>query len=330
MPIRIIQSKQNARLKELRRALAHPVREGRSLAGIEGPNLLEEALRAGLRVECVFAAQGSEGLLEGLGLPPETEILLLPKELLDSALTTEAPQAVAALVETPEWSWEQLLGSAKKSAPLLVVLAGLQDPGNLGTILRSAEAFGADGVLSLPGTVSAWNPKAVRASAGSVFRMPLIATSAEDGFARLRAAGVTIWTTAVQGAERADGVDLAGPVALVIGNEGNGVAEDVARQADGAVTIPCPGPVESLNAAVAGSVLLYEASRQRTGASVNLSHPSQKARRMGHPESVRVGYLEEQDGLPAHPSRKNKDAARVGHPESVRVGDLDTLLGGRR
>jgi TrmH family RNA methyltransferase len=294
MPIRVIQSKQNARLKELRRALAHPGREKRSLAGIEGPNLLEEALRAGLRVECVFVAQGSEGLLEGLKLPRETEILLLPKELLDSALTTEAPQAIAALVETPDWAWEQLLGS---TAPLVVVLAGLQDPGNLGTILRSAEAFGADGVLSLPGTVSAWNPKAVRASAGSVFRIPLIAASAEDGFERLRAAGVTIWTTAVQGAEPAGGVNLAGPVALVIGNEGNGVAEDVAAQANGAVTIPCPGPVESLNAAVAASVLLYEASRQRSGPGIKPSHPSQKARRMGHPNS-KAGPTDSMNGGP--------------------------------
>jgi TrmH family RNA methyltransferase len=284
MPVRIVQSKQNARLKELRRALAHPGREGHSLIGIEGPNLLEEALRAGLRVDCVFAAQGAEGLLEGLTLPAETEILLLPRELLDSALTTEAPQAIAALVDAPDWTWEQLLGSAKKTAPLVVVLAGVQDPGNLGTILRSAEAFGAGGVLSLPGTVSAWNSKAVRASAGSVFRLPLISASAEEGLARLRAAGVTIWTTAVEGANAAHEANLAGPVALLIGNEGNGVADDVAAQADGALTIPCPGPVESLNAAVAASILLYEASRQRAV----LSHPSQKARRMGHSGSVGV------------------------------------------
>ncbi|MDR3726057.1 MAG: RNA methyltransferase [Terracidiphilus sp.] len=291
-------------MKELRRALAHPVREGGSTAGIEGPNLLEEALRAGLRVECVFVAQDAEELLEGLKLPPETEILLLPKELLDSALTTEAPQAIAALVETPDWTWEQLLGGRpRKTAPLVVVLAGVQDPGNLGTILRSAEAFGADGVLSLPGTVSAWNPKAVRASAGSVFRIPLVTASAEEGLVRLRAAGVTIWTTAVQGAEAAHEANLAGPVALLIGNEGNGVAEDVAAQADGALTIPCPGPVESLNAAVAASVLLYEASRQRAV----LSHPSQKARRMGNPGSVGV-----RDSGP------------------VEVGHTDTLIGGRR
>ena len=113
------------------------------------------------------------------------------------------------------------------------MLAGIQDPGNLGTILRSAEAFGADGVIALPGTVSAWNPKAVRASAGSVFRVPVLAASAEECFAHLREAGVKIWTTTVRGAEPADLVDLAGPVALLIGNEGNGVPEEMAAQADG-------------------------------------------------------------------------------------------------
>jgi TrmH family RNA methyltransferase len=274
MPIRIVQSKQNSRLKDLRRALAQPSRDAsglagrdsRGLAGIEGPNLLEEALRAGLRVTTVFVAQGSEQLLEGLALPAETEVLLLPRELLNSTLATETPQPVAALIEPPAWSWADVLGGADKAAPLIVVLAGLQDPGNLGTILRSAEAFGASGVLSLPGTVSEWNPKAVRASAGSVFRLPLLAVSEEDCFARLRKASVKIWTTAIRGAESADCIDLRGPVALLIGNEGNGVPQELAAQADGAVTIPCPGPVESLNAAVATSVLLYEASRQRRSA----------------------------------------------------------------
>jgi TrmH family RNA methyltransferase len=266
MPLRIVQSKQNARVKELRRALAQPLREGRGPAGIEGAILIAEALRAGLRVECVFVAEGAEGLLDGLGLGPETEILLLPRTLLNSALATEAPQPIAALVIPPDWTWADLFGGQRKAAPLLVALAGLQDPGNLGAILRSAEAFGADGILCLPGTVSAWNPNAVRASAGSVFRIPLMALNAEDCFARLQKAGVTIWataTTALHGARPADQVNLAGPVALLIGNEGNGVPDDLAAKADCAITIPCPGPVESLNASVAASVLLYEASRQR-------------------------------------------------------------------
>ncbi len=265
MPVRIVQSKQNARLKQLRRALAQPGRDGDALAGIEGPNLLEEALRAGLHLDCVFVAQGSERLIEGLGLPAETEVLLLPGELLSQALATETPQLVAALVEPPQWSWADVLPGAGRSAALVVVLAGLQDPGNLGTILRSAEAFGATGAVTLPGTVSAWNPKAVRASAGSVFRLPLISAETGECFTRLHAAGLKIWTTAVNGAEAAHRADLSGPVALIVGNEGNGVPAELAAQADGAVTIPCPGPVESLNASVAASVLLYEASRQRGG-----------------------------------------------------------------
>ena len=129
---------------------------------------------------------------------------------------------------------------------LVLVLAGIQDPGNLGTILRSAEAFGANGVVSLPGTVSAWNPKAVRASAGSVFRVPLLAASAEECFLRLREAEVKVWATVARDGALADGVDLVQGAALLIGNEGNGLPKAIAAEAEGELTIPCPGPVESL------------------------------------------------------------------------------------
>lgn len=260
MPVRIVQSQQNPRLKQLRRALAHPG-HNEALAGVEGPNLVREAVRAGLRIETVFAAQEAESLLAGLELPAQTEVLLAPRALLTRALATETPQPVAALVELPRWSWDDLL--AHVAAPLVVVLAGLQDPGNLGTILRSAEAFGAQGIISLPGTVSAWNPKAVRASAGSVFRVPLLEATADEAFLRLKQAGVRTLATAVRDAGAAAKTNLAQAVALIIGNEGNGLANELAAQADAAITISCPGPVESLNAAVAASVLLYEASRQR-------------------------------------------------------------------
>jgi TrmH family RNA methyltransferase len=262
MPVRIVQSKQNARLKELRRALSRPGRDDEGLAAIEGPNLLGEALRAALHMPCVFVAQDAQALLDSLELAPGTEVLQVPRELLASLLSTENPQPIAALIEPPDWTWMHLLRH-KRSAPLVVVLAGMQDPGNLGTILRSAEAFGADGVVSLPGTVSCWNQKAVRASAGSMFRVPLIAATVEECFLHLREAGVKVLTTALRGAAMANEVDLAESVALLIGNEGNGVPADIAAHAGGAITIPCPGPVESLNAAVAAGVLLYEASRQR-------------------------------------------------------------------
>jgi RNA methyltransferase, TrmH family len=262
MPDRSIESKDNARLKELRMALARPAHTVRQLAAIEGPKMLEEALRAGLRLATVFVAQGSEQLVDALRLPAATETLRLPRKLLDAALATETPQPVAALVAPPNWSWPHLLVPNQKKT-LLVVLAGLQDPGNLGSILRAAEAFGATGVVSLPGTVSPWNPKAVRASAGSIFRVPLLAVSERECLEELREAGVRILASTTHGAQPADQADLACPIALIIGNEGNGVPANLVARADLKITIPCPGPVESLNAAVAAGVLLYEASRQR-------------------------------------------------------------------
>lgn len=263
MPVRIVQSKQNSRLKELRAALARPGSGERALAGIEGPNLIAEALRSGLDLETVFIAQGSERLLEGLHIPGNTEVLAMPQEILNSALATETPQPIAALIQPPLWTWEHLLVQGQKKTPLILVLAGLQDPGNLGTILRSAEAFGGTGIVALTGTVSAWNPKAVRASAGSVFRVPLITSTAEDCIPRLHRAEATIFATLSRAAKEAHQANLTRPVALIIGNEGNGVPGELVARTDATINIPCPGPVESLNAAVAASVLLYEAARQR-------------------------------------------------------------------
>jgi RNA methyltransferase, TrmH family len=267
MPVRIVQSKQNGRLKELRRALASPTR-GESV-GIEGPNLLDEAVRAGLQIRCVFVSNEDEADIYAQAVRAGTEIIVVPRDLLTAALTTETPQPIAALVDPPQWTWEQILRPGELAEPLVVVLAGLQDPGNLGAIVRSAEAFGASGVISLPGTVNAWNPKAVRASAGSVFRMPVLTADPEEAVARLRASGIEVLVAAADSALDADRVHLAHPTAFLIGNEGNGVPVEIAALADGAIRIPCPGPVESLNAAVAASVLLYEAARQRASSNSN-------------------------------------------------------------
>ena len=298
MPVRVIESKQNSRVKELRQALAQPGRRGDGTVGIEGRNLLVEALRAKLPIRTVFVAKDSEGLLDGLSLPAKTEVLVLPASVLASAQATETPQPVAALIEPPDWSWAHILsnhgsagkhGSASKDgsaarnegAALILVLAGIQDPGNLGTILRSAEAFGASGVVSLPGTVNAWNSKAVRASAGSVFRVPLVAASEKICIAHLREAGVRILATTVRGATPAGLVDMADSVAIVIGNEGNGIADDLIAKSDASITIPCPGAVESLNAAMAATVLLYEAARQRSAVSGGPAKRQAKGRGAG-------------------------------------------------
>jgi RNA methyltransferase, TrmH family len=263
MAIRIVQSKQNPRIKELRGALLRPGRGENEPIALEGMHLVSEALQSGVELATIFVAQGHEQLLARLPgeltIPEATEILAVPYELLAEAVTTETPQPIAALAKPRHWPWESLFGSTA----LVMVLSGIQDPGNLGTILRSAEAFGATGVICLPGTVTRWNPKAMRASAGSVFRLPVIASSEAKALQHLREAGIQTYAAMAHEAKPVGEISLSGPSAILIGSEGAGLSPELAAQCDARITIPCPGPVESLNAAVAASVLLYEASRQR-------------------------------------------------------------------
>jgi RNA methyltransferase, TrmH family len=257
---RIVQSRQNSRVKELRSSLSSGTRRENGRVGIEGEHLLLEAIRSGVEIASVFFRSGDGALLSQIGLPATVEVIELPTEIFASAVTTESPQGIAALVAPKIFSLDDAL---RGEPPLVVVAAGLQDPGNLGTLIRSAEAFGASGVIALPGTVSQWNSKATRASSGSVFRLPVVSADEDEVFSRLRSLGVNVFAgVAEQGVSAVDS-ELTGPTAFLIGNEGRGLSPELLEQANARITIPCPGPVESLNAAIAGSVLLYEASRQR-------------------------------------------------------------------
>ena len=251
---RRVESRQNSRIKELRAALVRGARTPH--IAVEGLHLIEEATKSSLKLHTVFIRKGNEDLLEHLELG-DAEVLIVSEDVFLSATATEHPQGIAALLEAPQFTLQAML----HGTPLVVIAAGLQDPGNLGTLVRSAEAFGATGMILLPGTVSLSNPKTLRASSGSAFRLPVIAMPADDAFAALREAGVQI----VAAVAREGGQpDLRRPVALLIGNEGAGLPEAWIAAADDRVTIPCPGAVESLNAAVAGSILLYDAMRQRS------------------------------------------------------------------
>ena len=261
-PIRSVTSGQNSRVKALRAALERPGRDG--VIGIEGEHMLHEAVRSGLTPGTVFVVAGFEERLERLPLPAGTEVIALSEELFSSIASTESPQPVAALVKAPAFPATSIVGPASKHA-LILIAAGLQDPGNLGTLVRSAEAFGATGMILLPGTVSEWNAKALRASSGSVFRLPMVHCGMDEAVSMLRAGKIRILAAVAAQAGTVSVVeDLCGSVAIMIGNEGAGLSTELIGLADGRITIPCPGMTESLNAAVAGSVLLYEASRQRT------------------------------------------------------------------
>jgi TrmH family RNA methyltransferase len=255
-----ITSRANPRVKQLRAAFAGNPRLAGGVVAIEGETMLREALRSGLRFRSVFLRDG----MEPPGwVPAGVEVVSLAAEVFASAVDTQHPQGLAALVETPVWTLEAI----RASNPLLLVAVGLQDPGNVGTLIRSAEAFGATAVLTTPGTVSEWNQKSVRASAGSVFRVPVVEV-AETEIVAMKARGVRLYA-AVPGSDGRDVrsallADFAAGCALMVGNEGAGLGHEWLALADERISIPTPGRVESLNAAVAGSLLLYEAHRQRS------------------------------------------------------------------
>ena len=262
----VVTSRANPRVKQLRAAFADNARLAGGLVSIEGEHLLQEAVRSSVPLKSIFVREGQR-LPEWL--PASVPRLDLSRDVFASAVDTHAPQGLAALLEPPKWTIEDAFG--KRGTPLILITAGLQDPGNLGTLIRSAEAFGATGVLTTAGTVSEWNQKALRASAGSVFRLPVAQVTYAD-VTSLRSRGVRVFATATQQAANASRglelltaseANLTEHCALMIGNEGAGISEDWLQLADALISIPMPGSVESLNAAVAGSLLLYEAARQR-------------------------------------------------------------------
>lgn len=260
--MRRVASRQNARVKELRRLFHEAAPSDKSEVAIEGVHLLEEAIRSGLRLETVFFSESARERAHKLlpQLSAHTEVLLLPDEVFASAVPTETPQGVAALVRVKSHGFDDTLSPE----PVLVVIsAGLQDPGNLGTIVRSAEAFGATGILLGERTVSQWNWKAIRASAGSMFRLPMVKVGLAAAVQEMKERGVRVLATSSHKGTVISEVDLRGPVALLVGSEGSGLPKDVLAQADEVVAIPQSPRVESLNAGIAASIILYEAARQR-------------------------------------------------------------------
>ena len=260
--LRRVSSRQNSLVKELRRAFhdGEPAADG-SIA-IESVRTIEEAIRSGLRFRAVFFAESAQPRAGRL-LPQfsaNVEILLLPDDVFQSVVATETPQGVAALVRLKVHKLDDLLAAPE---PLIVAAAGVQDPGNLGTIIRSAEAFGAAGLLVGAGTVSPYNPKVVRASAGSLFRLPVVGVEFPAVLAALRDRGLKLLATSSHKGTALEEADLTGGVVVLIGNEGAGLPKEIMRQVDGQVSIPHAPGVESLNAGMAASIVLYEASRQR-------------------------------------------------------------------
>ena len=259
-----------------------PTEDG--FVGVEGVRLVEEALRSGCPIRAVLFGESGERHHERLAPLIDRPELAFPTlrttdRLFEGLADSEHPQGIAALVKPRETTFDDLVRApAGACAPLLVVLAGVQDPGNVGTILRTAAAFGATGAATaasgISGTANPFSPKALRASAGAALHLPILAgVSLSILLAQLKVAGVRTLASSVH--EPRDGdqplfapweVDWCQPVALLVGNEGAGLPEEVERSADARIRIPMASGIESLNAAAAAAVVFYEAARQRNSA----------------------------------------------------------------
>lgn len=226
-------------------------RKGRRESGcflVEGRKMVEEALSSAFDVETVLVQEGME-LPDGLTMP----VYELPAHVLAAVCDTKTPQGIAAVVRMKEQS---ALGKH------IVVLDGVQDPGNVGTIIRTADAAGLDGVLLSTQCADVFSPKVLRATMGSIFRMNLRTTDDLPGeLTKLREKGYSILSSQLDGTPFYEREKVAEQFALVIGNEGNGVSEQVQQTATHRVRLPMRGGAESLNAAIAAAIMMYELMR---------------------------------------------------------------------
>ncbi len=282
----LITSRENKWLKIFRASLRETGPGAGEPIGVEGPKLVEDALRSGLEAEALLVSEAGEAselerILRAAGESvagiPRSRVLRTTDKLFASVAGTETPQGVAALFRQRVWEFDDVVrgaaaadGGLRGDAALVVVMAAVQDPGNVGTIVRSAEAFGATGVVTTRGSADPWSPKALRASAGSGLRVPILRGMAIPVLlAQLRVAGVKIVAasshsgTAGAGEANDAVAVLREAVAIFIGNEGAGLPREIENVADARISIPTSAGVESLNAGVAASVVLYEAARQR-------------------------------------------------------------------
>ena len=241
-------------------------RERRGLALAEGVRLVEEAVSTGIGFRGAAIAPALEGTARGKALKAALQragvnlVAVSDPELAELA-DTEQPQGVLAVVEPPDWGWANLPANP---GSVVLALDAVQDPGNVGTILRTAFALGAAGVIALKGTAELHNPKVMRGSMGALFRLPAFSAGEDQLTQWLSDDGVELWVTETGGEPiRRSGTRLSNgpPIALALGNEGAGVSAELSARATRRVGIPLVPGAESLNVAVAAGILLYEVMR---------------------------------------------------------------------
>jgi RNA methyltransferase, TrmH family len=249
--------KHNPRLADIRKAIEHGMLTSEGLLPIEGWKLFREAQSSGLEINALFIRKGTSTESLPTGIP----VYALEPAIFKGIQSTEASQGIIALGRPRRFQVRDL--TTLPQGPL-VILGGVQDPGNVGTILRIAESFQAAGCLGLRGTAAIYNPKTVRASAGSIFRLPCVWNlEIEDVLAALKPAKIPLVGSSPHAAQSISTWDWRRPSALLIGSEGGGLREDYMAQCDAMLRIPHSPNVESLNSAISAAVILYEAFKSR-------------------------------------------------------------------
>lgn len=265
----MITSKGNPQLKDIRPLKQPKYRHARGEYFIEGVRLVEEALRQGVPVRKIAYSPQLEKTQRGAELLslarqriPDVEWLYLSDEVMGTISDTQSHQGILAVLKKQERSPEELW----QREGMILLLYKLQDPGNLGAIFRLADAGGAAGLIFSKGTIDPYSPKAVRASMGSLFRIPFLKNQdLLDCLEELRSRGYQIWATALRGQPSFWEADFSRPTAVLFGQEGEGLPRELMRAADGLFTIPMAPSADSLNVAMAAGLVIYEAWRQRQG-----------------------------------------------------------------
>jgi RNA methyltransferase, TrmH family len=231
---------------------------------LDGGHLITEALGSGVPIEVLLTTDGGASELATRAQAAGATVYLCPPAVLEVASPVHTSSGVVAIA-----SWEPAAAPAlfARTPPLVLGLVDVQDPGNAGSSIRSADALGATGVAMLDGTADPAGWRALRGAMGSTFHLPIARASSAEILQHARRAGVAVAATVASGGQPADAVDLRAPWLVLLGNEGAGLTKDIVGQADMRLSVPMRPGVESLNIAVTAALVLYEARRQRHGAS---------------------------------------------------------------
>lgn len=261
-----ITSSSNPIIKEIKALKRKRERWLKKLFLIEGVKIIDEYIKWGRVPEIIlFSSEllnvtGGEELLKKIK-KYNMELINIPYNLLKDLTDTENPQCILAVVKFNDSNLEEILKERNK---FIIILDELQDPGNVGTIIRTADAFGVNGIIMTNNCVDVYNPKVVRATMGSLFHIPIVFIDNKiDLISNLKNRGIKVYTTSLEGENYIHEIDLTKDIAIVIGNEANGVSDELINISDLLIKIPMYGNAESLNAAIASSVAMYEVARQR-------------------------------------------------------------------